>query len=213
MALTRTTLSSAAGVNDREIVVASATGIVAGDLVRIDQEFMVVQKDYSSGTTVPVRRGQLGSATKAHVATAGVVHGTAQDDWDAPGVGATVNNMIAGRPVIITSITAATSTLVHAPAGCDHRVILNGTSVITLTIPVPTLDMDGDQLTIISNGAAAHVPTFTGGLGGAGASYDAVTNNATGKFALTVFAANETWQIPVAPAMTGTVTNITAGIA
>lgn len=210
MALVRTTLSAAVGVDDTSIVVASATSIVAGRIIRVDQEWMVVQKDYSSGTTVNVRRGQLGSKTSAHVVTAGVVHGDAAD-FDTPGAAVPVNSPIV-RPVVITSITA-TGTLTHAPAGSDHRVILNGTDVITLTVPVPTVDMDGDQLTIISNGAAAHVPTFTGGLGGAGASYDAVTNNATGKFALTVFAANATWQIPVAPAMTGTVTNITAGIA
>lgn len=210
MARVRTTLSAAVAAADTSIVVASATSIVAGRLIRVDQEWMVVQKDYVSGTTVPVRRGQLGTKTAAHVITSGVIHGDATD-FDNPGPGQVTSSPI-NRATYISSITA-TGTLVHAPAGSDHRVILNGTSVITLTIPVPTVDMDGDQLTIISNGAAAHVPTFTGGLGGAGTSYDAITNNATGKFALTVFAANATWQIVQAPALTGTVTNITGGIA
>ena len=99
------------------------------------------------------------------------------------------------------------------PSGADLRVILNGTSVITLTVPVPTKDMDGCNLTIISNGAAAHVIIFTGGLGAAGSSYDTITNNASGQMALNVYAANGTWCIPQAPALTGTVTNITGGIA
>jgi hypothetical protein len=65
------------------------------------------------------------------------------------------------------------------PAGSDLVVILNGTAAITLTVPVPTKDMDGTELTIVSNGAAAHVPTFTGGVGAAGSSYDAFTFNST----------------------------------
>lgn len=210
MALVRTTLSSAVGVDDRSIVVASATSIVAGRIIHIDQEWFQVTKDYVSGTTVPVIRGQQGSQTSAHVVTAGVVHGDAAD-FDTPGIQTTIG-FPAVRPTLISSITA-TGTLVHAPAGCDHRVILNGTSVITLTVPVPTVDMDGDMLIIVSNGAAAHVPTFTGGLGGAGSGYDAITNNATGKGAWVVIAANATWQIPQAPALTGTVTNITGGVA
>ena len=211
MALVRTTLASPVALGDTSISVASATSIAPGRILRIDQEWFVVQKDYTTGTNIPVRGGQFGSARRAHAVTAGVVHGDGSEDFDAPAATAMTSSPTT-RPTVITSVTA-TSTLTHAPAGSDHRVILNGTSVITLTIPVPTTDMDGDNLTIISNGAAAHVPTFTGGLGGAGASYDAFTNNATGKFALTVFAANGTWQVPVGPAMTGTVTNITGGIA
>lgn len=210
MALAETTLSSAIVAGDDKIVVASATSITAGRVLRIDQEWFIVQKDYVSGTTIPVRGGQFGSNRTAHVVTAQVIHGDASD-FDTPGAGQ-VTNAPAIRATYITSVTA-TGTLVHAPAGSDHRVILNGTSVITLTVPVPTLDMDGDVLWITSNGAAAHVPTFTGGLGGAGTSYDAITNNATGKGAWVVIAANETWQIIQAPALTGTVTNITGGIA
>ena len=213
MALTRTTLSAAVGVDDREIVVAAATGFAADLLVRVDQEFMVVQKTYSSGTTIPVRRGQLGSKTSAHVITSGVTVGTlATPDWDTPGAGGVVNNQTAGRPHLVTSITA-TSTLSHAPAGCDHTVILNGTSVITLTIPVPTADMDGDTLTILGNGTAAHVLTFTSGLSLAGSSYDIVTLNASARAGMVVKAVNLGWVAPFAPAMGGTVTNLIGSIA
>jgi len=210
MALVKTTLGAACAIGDKSIVVASATTVAAGRYFRVDQEDMLVTKEYVSGTTVPVLRAQNGTEQVAHVITANAIHGLATD-FDAPGA-QTSTTYPTQRPTIITSVTA-TGTLVHAPAGCDHRVILNGTSVITLTVPVPTLDMDGAMLVIVSNGAAAHVPTFTGGLGGAGSNYDAITNNATGKMALVVFAANETWQIPQAPALTGTVTNITGGVA
>ncbi|HZL96160.1 MAG TPA: hypothetical protein VFB99_21055 [Vicinamibacterales bacterium] len=213
MALTRTTLSSAVATEDTSIVVASATGFAADRIVRVDGEFMVVQKSYSSGTTIPVRRGQLGSANKAHVATAGVVVGTASDDWDPPGVGAVVNNMVAGRPRIIESITADNSTVTHTAAGTDHVVVLNGTSVINLTVPVPTTDMDGDMLTIISNGVAAHIITYTGGFGGVGSGYTALTVASGAKCCFQTMAVNGNWNVISAPAWTGTVTKVTAGVA
>lgn len=214
MALTRTTLSSAKAVDDREIVVASATGFAAGRLVRIDQEFFVVQQSYSSGTTIPVRGGQLGTKAVAHVASAGVVVGTQADDWDTPGPASKVNNPTAGRGRIITSITADNSTVTHPSAGNDHIVVLNGTSVINLTVPIPTTDMDGDLLWIIGNGTAAHVVTFTGGIGGEGTSYDVVTANASGPVALGPFVAcNAVWLGSVAVPMAGTVTNLTATVA
>jgi len=209
MALATTTLSVAATATDNYITVASATSVAAGRLMHVDAEMMKVRSDYVSGTSVPVQRGQDGTVAAAHVITAAVVHGLASDFVTAAG---TVVTYPLARPVKIVSITA-TSTLTLPSPGEDLRVILNGTSVITLTIPVPTRDLDGAQLTIISNGAAAHVPTFTSGLGGAGSSYDAITNNATGQFCLNVFAAGGFWCIPQAPAMTGTVTNITGGVA
>lgn len=213
MALTRTTLSSAVAVTDTSIVVASATGFAADRIVRIDQEYMVVQKNYTSGTTIPVRRGQMGTANVAHVVTAGVVVGTAADDYDTPGKAVSVNNPLAGRGRQITSITADNSTVTHAPAGTDHVVILNGTSVINLTVPVPTTDMDGDLLIICGNGTAAHVVTFTGGFGGEGSSYDVLTFNASGPVAFSVIACNAVWLPFTQPAWTGTVTNLVAALA
>lgn len=194
MALTRTTLSTAVGLDDTSIVVAAATGFAQGRIVRIDQEFLVIQLSYNgTSTTVPVRRGQLGSRTTTHVASAGVVVGTAADDWDSPGTAAKVNNMIAGKPRIIESITADNSTVTHTPAGTDHVLILNGTSVINLTVPVPTTDMDGDLLFIGGNGVAAHVVTVTGGLGAVGGTADVVTFSATQRQVFCMMAINAVW--------------------
>lgn len=216
MALTRTTLSSAYTVGDNQIVVASATGFAADRLVRIDQEFFYVQKNYTSGTTIPVRGGQLGSKGTNHVVTSGVVVWPSQlatpEDYDAPGVNK-VNNPTAGRARYISSLTADDSTVTHPPAGSDHVVVLNGTSVITVTIPVPTTDMDGDMLIIVGNGTAAHEPTFTGGIGGEGSGYDVLTFNASGPCASAFIACNGVWLALTQPAWTGTVTNLVAGIA
>lgn len=194
MALTRTTLSAAVATDDTDITVASATGFAAGRLVRVDQEYMQVSQEYSSGTTIPVLRGREGTATKAHVITAGVVVGTQADDWDTPGVAVYSNNPTAGRARYINSITADNSTVTLQTAGSDQVVILNSTSVINLTVPIPTSDMDGDILIIVGNGIAAHVVTVTGGVGGVGATADVYTFSATQKQAISLIAANITWQ-------------------
>jgi len=210
MAFAETTLSSAVALTDKSIVVASATSVAAGRLVLIDQEMMQVAQDYSSGTTVNVLRGREGSVQSAHVVTARVVHGLASD-FDAPAAQTSVTYpLVRARQVV--SITA-TSTLALPVAGEDLMVILNGTAAITLTIPVPTTDMDGCELSLVANGAAAHVLTFTGGLSGAGSGYDAITINATAPAAFKFVACNDLWLVYCAPPMGGTVTNIIGSIA
>jgi hypothetical protein len=210
MALATTTLSSAVAVDDTSIVVASATSVDAGRLVLVDNEVMKVAQNYSSGTTVDVMRGVNGSATVSHVISSNVTHGDATD-FSTPASQEIVSYQ-ASRATVISSITA-TGTLTLPAAGTDARVVLNGTSVIALTIPVPTKDMDGTLLTIVGNGAAAHTLTFTGGLSGAGSSYDVVTTNSTAPIAFTAIACNGLWNSFVATPMAGTVTNITGTVA
>ena len=210
MALATTTLSVAVGVDDDKIVVASATSMAAGRMIRIDDEFMQVRQDYvAASTTVPVLRGRS-SKTATHVITANVTHGLASDFTTPPtGVPSTVPSQRARRTVSIT----ATGSLSLPAAGEDLDVVLNGTSVITLTIPVPTKDMDGCTLTILANGAAAHVLTFTGGLSGAGSSYDVFTMNGTKPTGVMVKAVNGAWVAPCQPGMAGTLTNIVGTLA
>lgn len=210
MAKATTTLSSAVAVTDNTIVVASATSVAAGRIVQIDQETMQVAQSYVSGTTVPVLRGRDGSVTAAHVTTANVTHGLASD-FSNPAA-QTVTTYPQGRAVTIISVTA-TSTLALPQSGSDLRVILNGTAAITLTVPVPTKDMDGCLLTITQNGVAQHLTTFTGGLSGAGTSYDVLTTNATAPTSVQAIACNGLWNAICAPAMGGTVTNLIGSIA
>ena len=210
MALATTTLSSAVAVDDTSVVVASATSFDAGRLVLVDQEVMQVAQNYTSGTTVDVLRGINGTATKAHVITSNVSHGDATD-FSTPAAQEIIGYQ-ASRATVVSSITA-TGTLTLPKAGTDARVILNGTSVIALTVPVPTKDMDGTLLTIVGNGVAAHTLTFTGGLSGAGTSYDVITTNAAAPIAFTAIACNGLWNSFVATPMAGTVTNITGTVA
>src|SRR5690348_2175462 len=102
MALVRTTLSSACAAGDTSLVVASATGFAAGYLVRVDQEVMRVAGNYTSGTTIPVIRGQQGTVVNAHVSGAGVVAGIASDWASSQAPQTVVQYPIAGRARTLT---------------------------------------------------------------------------------------------------------------
>ena len=211
MALTKTTASAAIALGDTELTVASATGFAAGYLVKVDDEQMVVQSTYSSGTSIPVRRGQNGTAQVAHPVTANVVVGTASD-WANPNATVITAYALSGRRRKVVSYSAS-GAIAMPSAGEDVVAVLNGTSVLAMTIADPTQDLDGSRLTIIANGAAAHTLTFASGLSGAGSSYDVVTLNGTGPVAIEAMACNALWNAIVAVPMAGTVTNITATVA
>lgn len=212
MSLTTTTLSSACGLNDKSIVVASATGFAAGYFVLIDGELMRVSKEYTSGTTIPLDgRGLNGTPATAHPATANVVVGVASD-WSGNATGQAIAFPVKGQTEDRKSYSASGAITLPTP-GNNMLAILNGTSVLAMTIAAPTKDMDGCELTIVSNGAAAHTLTFAGGLSGAGSAYDVITINASAPAAFKVVACNGNWLCYCGPAMGGTVTNIIGSVA
>lgn len=212
MALAETTLSTAVTAGATSIVVASATSVAASRIVQIGGEIMKVTKAYSSGTTVPVLRGQMGTAQVSHPASERVVHGDAADFTAPAGVFSPyASGQRARRIVSYTGTTAATCEL--PKAGEDLVVVMNGSAINTLTVPVPTKDLDGSTITFVNSAAAAHVITFTGGLSGASTSYDVVTLNASGQVAFQVIACNEVWVAMMAVPMAGTVTNLTGTVA
>lgn len=211
MALVRTTLNGAVTANQDTIRVTSATGFAKGNYIKVDDEFMF-QTASANGTTVPVMRGVNGTASVAHVTTAGCVTGTG-DEFTGDAVATAVTYPLAGRQVRTESYTASGAIALPSP-GTELIAVLNGTSVLTMTIAAPTVDMDGTILYVASNGAAAHTVQFTGGLSGAGGSYDILTVNATAPVLMGPFMAiNQLWQAAVAVPMAGTVTNITSSLA
>lgn len=214
MALTTTTLAAAAAADDNVITVAASTSLSAGYFIRVDDEVLRIVQSYTvagNGVTVPVIRGQMGTKTAAHASGANAVHGPASD-FANPGTATTTPYVIAGRTRSITSYSASGAITLPTP-GTDAVAILNGTSVRAMTIADPSKDMDGCALIILSNGTAAHTLTFASGIGGEGSSYDVLTQNNAGPCAYVFYACNGFWLMPVAPAITGTVTNITAALA
>src|SRR5262245_13989507 len=211
MALANTTLTSPLAVTDTVMVVASASSLAVGRIGQIDGETVQVTQGYVSGNLqVPILRGRDGTATGAHKTGATVTHGTAADFANPSPQ--TVTTYPAQKADVEISVSA-TSTLPLPPAGSNTTVTLNGTSVITLTIPPPGRDMDGDKLLILGNGVAAHVLTFTGGLGGVGAGYTTLTNNASGPTAFMCVANGGVWVPLTATPISGTATKVIAGIA
>lgn len=203
MSLAETTLSSACAISDRQLVLASATGVAIGYRVRVDGEILKVTKGYVAGATiVPVLRGQDGSVAQAHGITARVVVGT-QADWAQQTPAQVVPSYpIAGRARVVLSYGAA-GAIDLPPAGNDMLALLNGTAH-AMTLAAPTKDLDGSVLTIAGTSAAAHAITITGFSGG---SLTVATFDGTGMCAFSVMALDETW-IPYPSPLSGTLTTI-----
>lgn len=212
MSLATTTLAAAVALTDRTIKVASATSIAPGRIIICDGEQMQVTQDYVSGVTVGVLRGRGGTQQVAHVSGANVTHGLASDFANAAAP-QDVSWPLHGRSRPTVSYSASGAITLPVP-GQDLFVILNGTSVLAMTVAAPDKSLDGCAMYIAGNGAAAHTVTFTGGLSGASTNYDVITVNATAPVVLgPFFAVNGLWQAGVAVPMAGTVTNITATVA
>lgn len=188
MAFTTTTLSAAVAVNDNSIKVASATGFVAGMLLRVDGEMMKVQQSYASGTTIPVIRGIDGSAVLAHPTSANVTVGNASD-FALPPAGVDTGITNPAQPAFpIYSYSAAGGL---SPVQGIH--IINGTSTLAMTLASPTKDQDGQMMIIVSNGKGAHTVTYTGGVGGGGTGMDVGTFNTTEQTGCILIAVNGVW--------------------
>lgn len=211
MALTTTTLASAMLSTDTSMVVTSATGFAAGSKILIDQEMFQIVNSYISGTTIPVIRGQEGTAVQAHASGANVTVGLGSD-FATPGPQTDATYRIAGKARTVTSYSATGAIALPTP-GTDAVAILNGTTALAMTLANPTKDMDGSILIIVGNGKSASTVTYTAGIGNAGSSYDVLTAQTGGQVGLILMAANGIWVLIGGPPLTGTTTALTWAIA
>jgi hypothetical protein len=217
MALTASTLSGAVTADQTTIKVASATGYAKGRLIRVDDEFMLqtAEADANATTVIPVRRGVNGTQPKAHAASAVVLVGNpaaTSSDWTGNQVTTQVAYPLAGRQRRVSSYSASGAIALPSP-GTDEVAVMNGTGTEAYSIAAPTKDMDGCMLFVLAGGAGAKVITVTGGISGAGSSYDIVTLNATAVAGFLLIACNGLWIAPFQPAMGGTVTNLIGSVA
>jgi hypothetical protein len=155
MAITNTTLSSALTATGDTIVVASATGAVAGAPVRIGSEFAVVSA--ISGTNILLKwRGSRGTIAEAHTAAAIVSFYASAADLDTPGP----RQHDAQRLDVVTYNAAGAIALPVV----DTLAYITASSAAALTLASPGKDCDGVWLHIISGTAAAHTVTYTAGF-------------------------------------------------
>lgn len=211
MALAETTLAAACAQGDKEITVASATSIVIGRLFEVDGEIMQATKGYvTAAVVVPVTRGLDGTAQVAHLNTARVVHGDAAD-FGNPGAGAVSSFAPAGRPRRVRSYRTTAS--MDLPAAGEDLLVRLDSTAFTLTVPVPTLELDGCRVSFVGSASGvAYVLEFTGGLGAGSTGYETITWSGTGNLCFEVMAMNERWCAITAIPVSGTVTNITAAL-
>lgn len=201
MALVKTTLAAAVAVGDSQVTVALATGLAAGRLLSVENEWMQVQQSYVSGVTVPVLRGRNGSATLAHVTGATLVHGDAADFANPPAQSAASVNAPLNRVRVRTSYAAAGAIAIPQP-GTDGIAEIIGTGALAMTLANPAVDNDGDVLIVIANGKAAHTLTYAAGLGNGGSGFDVATFSATLAGGCTLMAMNGFW-VQIGSGLTG----------
>lgn len=193
MAFTTTTASAAIGANDKQVVVASATGFAAGSLMLVDREIMRVSKAYVSGTTILLDgRGLDGTAQVAHPVSTNVTVGL-PTDFAVPAPGGPPNTYPV-QPGTDVAYYSAAGALTQPAAGRDMLAIINGTGALAMTLTSPTKDMDGCRFIVASNGKAAHTVTYTTtGFGNIGATADVITFHATMQQAFEFIAVNGIW--------------------
>ena len=197
MALTRTTLLTAAGAADQVINVTSATGFAVGNLIQVDGEFMV-QTAAASGTIIPVQRvGQNASVVVAHPILASVVTGLATD-FPSAKPGFSNNPALHQKSVVSYGATGAI-----VPPTYDTIIFLDKATAAAMTLASPTLATpDGTEVTIYSNTAAAHTVTYTPGFNGDTTSSDVATFAATIGNSMTIIAARGLWGMKCASGVT-----------
>lgn len=171
MALNRTTLSAAVTVDDKQITVASLTGVAVGNIVLVNGEKMRVLAVPSAATLpVDVLRGIGGTTVTSHPVTSGVAVGL-PEDFAKP-------LALPPREREMRSYSAAGAIALPRP-GNDMVAVIIGTSALAMTLANPSVDQDGDLLIVVASGKAAHTLTYAAGVGEGGGTFDVGTFSAT----------------------------------
>lgn len=197
MAVTTTTAAAAIGANDQSIVVTSATGFATGNVICVDNEYMV-QTGAAVGTTIPVQRGgKNGSVQSAHPILCTVTTGL-PTDFPGPQPGSTTTPG-QFRPVTVSYGASGAIT----PPTVPTVIFLNKATAAAMTLTSPSASTpDGTTVTIYSNTAAAHTVTYTPGFNGDTTSSDVATFAATIGNSFTIMASRGVWGMVCASGVT-----------
>ena len=153
MALTATTLATACTASDLTLSLTSTTGFLAGQLVKMDDEYMVVVSVPVSGTIVVRNRGYNGTIAEAHQLLAPVV--TSATVADFPGV--PPGEVVEYPPDFQQFLTIGkTQTLAQWADASPVTYAINAASACAITLPTPSTALDGKWITFTSNTAYAH---------------------------------------------------------
>ena len=202
MALTGTTLTAALNASDTTWAVASTTGYVVGNPLRLDSEVAYIVSIPSATSVVVRMRGSEGSLAVAHQALTNVVTGNAADFTAWP------TGLVGQYPPSFDDVlTIGVNTAVIAcPSKPTTFIINKATALSATTLAAPPLASNGLQVKFISTTAAAHVITgatlFNNGI--TGVPWSTVTFAAFAGAGFIATAVNGLWDvngIPIAAAV------------
>lgn len=158
MALSQTTLSTAALATDITLALTSSTGFLVGQPVRIDNEYMFCVA-VPSTTSITVRsRGAEGTQAVAHGVLANVITGVTATDF--PAIPAAMGSL--GFAILDDIVTIGANTAsIACPARNTTFLLAKATALGTTVLAAPSTAQNGVKLTFTSQTAAAHVITAT----------------------------------------------------
>jgi hypothetical protein len=188
MAVNGTKLAAAIDASTLDISVASATGASAGRICKIEDEYSVVVK--VSGTIISLRsRGDHGTVSRPHNIGAPVAFADATDFETIPG--ARHRGQYEQKDDVIFYGAAGAIAIPDK----DATIVLDGATVLAMTLADPSRLQEGRKLSIVANGAAAHTITAAAGFNAGGASVDVGTFAAAVGNGLDIVAVNGKWVV------------------
>lgn len=191
MALTTaTTLAAAMTVNDLVATVTSATGLLAGQFIRIDNEYAKIAPSYVSGVAVPLtQRGDLGSAVVAHTILAPVVAGLYADIPDLE-----QRELVPVPSDVPNLVTISVDSTPTVPT-TNTTYFIDKATACAITLSAPSAAVNGVIVRFFSTTAAAHTVTYTAGFHANTTSSDVATFAATAGQCLSIMAYQGKWGI------------------
>ena len=187
MAFTTTTLAADLSATSNKATLTSGTGFAAGQIVKIDGEYM--RCTAVSGAVVSLaQRGYNGTAAQAHDVLSTVITTTDNSDWTNLQMGADSDR----PPFVDDVISVGENGAVACPTRNTTIMLTKATALASTTLADPPKDRDGLRLTVTSATDAAHVITGTFADGTTGA-HTTATYQAFNGASMVLVAQQGTW--------------------
>jgi hypothetical protein len=154
MALTSTTITGDITATALKCVVTSATGFAAGQVAKIDGEYMLITK--VTGTTISLgMRGYNGTAAVAHDLLSTITTTADNSDWTVVPTGASTDR----PPYALDVVSVGENGTIACPTRDTVIMLTKATALASTTLGNPPLDRDGLRVMVTSATDAAHVIT------------------------------------------------------
>ena len=181
-----TTLNGAVNATQTTVLLTSGTGVVVGNFLKVDSEFMKVL-DITTTPLIRVSRGQNSTLATAHATLATVASGTAAEHPLTGQFPSQDGTALPDR----TYTYGASGALALAPG---LHILKGPSGSVTMTLAAPTAAQNGLRMTITAATSQAYTVTVTAGFGGLGGSFDVATYNAIGD-TLVIQVVNGVWNV------------------